>query len=344
MIGQTRSEPQSVSNGPRSNLHYSTCISMRIILDTDLAMGAPGSDIDDGFALALAHCDPDIQIDMITTVHGNTDVESATILTCYLADQLGIHHVPIVKGAATRLTRPELRKRPSPDVESRTSTRVLPTPGYGPAAMVEHVLAHPGEITVVAIGALTNLAIAISLEPKFAPAVKELVIMGGLFFGTMPDRTLPSEFNVWSDPEAAQCVLRSGIPQRWVGLDVTLKVRLTRAHAQELIDKGTEWGKFAGEYTLEWIDYLKKRWPGREEDLESAAMHDPLAVAVLTSPELCGWRDMNVSVIGGDGEARGVMIGDRRGNPNPPEANCKVATSVDAEAFLQHFLTLIGRL
>ena len=87
---------------------------VRIILDTDLAMGAPGSDVDDGFALALAHADPDISIELITTVNGNTDVESATILTAELARRLGIEEIPIVKGAAAAFTHPEIRRTPAP--------------------------------------------------------------------------------------------------------------------------------------------------------------------------------------------------------------------------------------
>ena len=79
----------------------------RIILDTDLAMGAPGSDVDDGFALALAHADPDISLEMITTVNGNTDVESATILSAELVRRLGITGVPIIKGAAASFTHPD---------------------------------------------------------------------------------------------------------------------------------------------------------------------------------------------------------------------------------------------
>ena len=67
----------------------------RIILDTDLAMGAPGSDIDDGFALALAHADPGIRLELVTTVNGNTDVESATLLTLELLEQLGLTEVPV---------------------------------------------------------------------------------------------------------------------------------------------------------------------------------------------------------------------------------------------------------
>lgn len=316
----------------------------RVILDTDLAMGAPGSDIDDGFALALAHADPEIGLELVTTVNGNTDVESATILTGELARRLGIEDVPIVKGAAASLTHPEVVRTPAEHVAALRDSVRPPDPGYAAVEIVRHVLANPGEITLVAIGPLTNVAAALVLEPRLASAVKEIVVMGGMFFGTMPRRTMPGEFNVWMDPEAAQAVLRSGAPQRWVGLDVTLQVRLTRDHARQLLAADTSFAPFAGESTLAWIDHIKQRSPGNARDADSCAMHDPLAVAVLTRPELCEFREVNASVVTGDGDARGVIVTDRLEGAEPPPSNCLVAVGVDADAFTERFLGLIAGL
>lgn len=314
---------------------------MRIILDTDLAMGAPGSDIDDGFALALAHADPEIELDLITTVNGNTDVESATILTGELARRLGLKNVPIHRGASAAYTHPEIKRTPADSVRALRDSAQPPEKGYAAVAIAEHILAHPGEITLVAIGPLTNVAAALVLEPRIATAVKEIVIMGGMFFGTMPSHDMPGEFNVWVDPEAAQAVLRSGAPQRWVGLDVTLQVRLTREHARRMLDAGTPFAPFAGEATLAWIDHLAARYPGSSDEADSCAMHDPLAVAVLTRPDLCEFREVTVSVVTGDGEARGVLLTDRREGAEPPAPNARVAVSVNADAFTERFLGLI---
>lgn len=316
----------------------------RIILDTDLAMGAPGSDIDDGFALALAHADPDIQIDLITTVHGNTDVESATILAGELSRRLGLSSVPVVKGAAAALTRPGDHRRPADHVSQLRATAARPAAGYAAVAMAEHVMAHPGEITIVAIGPLTNVAAALTLEPRLADHVREIVIMGGVFFGTMPNRDMAGEFNVWTDPEAAQAVLRSGMTQRWVGLDVTLQVRLTRDHAGRMLGAPSAFAPFAGESTLAWIDHVRELNPGSLLDADSCAMHDPLAVAVLTRPHLVQFRPAAVDVVTGEGPARGVMITDLLQGANPPPANCVVAASVDADAFTEHFLRMISDL
>ena len=313
----------------------------RIILDTDLAMGAPGSDIDDGFALALAHADPGIQLDLITTVNGNTDVESATILTGELVRRLEIADVPIVKGAAASFTHPEVTRKPADSVLALAADAAAPAEGYAAVEIAGHVMANPGEITIVAIGPLTNVAAAMVLEPRLAANVAEIVIMGGIFFGTMPDRRMPGEFNVWVDPEAAAAVLRSGAPQRWVGLDVTLKVRLTRAHAERMRSADTGFAPFAGEATLAWIEHTRRVHPGDPDAGNSCAMHDPLAVAVLTHPELVTFADAQVSIVTGDGAARGVMITDLLRSDAPPPANAQVAASVDAAAFTEHFLDLI---
>ena len=179
------------------------------------------------------------------------------------------------------------------------------------------------------------------LEPRLAANIAEIVIMGGVFFGTMPDRTMPGEFNVWVDPEAAAAVLRSGAPQRWVGLDVTLKVRLTRAHAELMRSSPTSFAPFAGEATLAWIEHSQKRDPGDPDKGDSCAMHDPLAVAAVTHPDLVTFVDAHVSIVTGDGQARGVMITDLLRSDVPPPANCQVAVAVDATAFTQHFLNLI---
>lgn len=315
----------------------------RIILDTDLAMGA-GADIDDGFALALAHADQDIQLELVTTVNGNTDIESATILTGVLMDRLSIDpsKTPLVRGAGTPLMYTEKHSDPAPHVAAMKSTARKPVSGqYASVAIAEHIMSHPGDITVVAIGPLTNIAMAILLEPRIRTAIKELVIMGGVFFGTMYSANKPGEFNVFSDPEAARAVLNSGIPQRWIGLDVTLQVRLSMDDAERLKSSESEFSQFAGQASATYIDYQAERFPGRKPRPTSVPMHDPLAVACVARPELCEYRDMAVDVITGDVKGRGIMIGDRLEMSDPPKPNCRVAVSVNAEAFREYFLSSI---
>ena len=155
----------------------------RVLLDTDLGMGEPGTEIDDGFALALAVADAGISLELVTTVNGNTDVDTATRLTMQLLERLGVS-VPVARGAMA----PLLRAHP----RSPEGTEVVLPPGadrsgrevsHAARHLVERVMADPGELTVVAIGPLTNVALALALEPRLATTVKEIVIMGGVYLG-----------------------------------------------------------------------------------------------------------------------------------------------------------------
>ncbi len=318
----------------------------RVILDVDLAMGAPGSDIDDGFALALAVADPDISLELVTTVNGNTDVATATALTLELLRRLE-QDVPVHRGVQVPLVRPQARHGSVPDdVEVRE-----PRPGAAATAMVEHVLANPGEITLVAVGPLTNVALAMRLHPDFAASLKALVIMGGVFNQNTNNARMPGEFNVWSDPEAAHVVLTSGLTARWVGLDVTLQVRVTRGEALAMEASERPFVSFAGKYTAAWIDHINdatSKGVGGVDD--SCAMHDPLAVAAVTHPQFLTWRDAYVQVELGD-RLRGAMVADYLEGDRGPDGssrqhpvNAQVAVAVDAAGFTQFFLGMITEL
>ncbi|RCK68822.1 nucleoside hydrolase [Desertihabitans brevis] len=308
-----------------------------MMLDVDLAMGAPGSDIDDGFALALALADPGISLELVTTVNGNTDVATATTLTLELLHRLGHPDVPVHRGARDPLLRPRVRQGEVPaGVERRE-----PRPGPAAMAMVDLVRANPGEITLVAVGPLTNVALAMRLDPTFAANLKSLVIMGGVFNQHTHALGMPGEYNVWCDPEAAAVVLGSGVVARWVGLDVTLKVRVTKEQAAQMEASGRAFASFAGRYTSAWIDHIVQRHP---EEGESCAMHDPLAVAAVTHPDLLTWREAHVVVETGD-RLRGAMVTDYLGSDWLPDgttarptANALVAQTVRADQFNQLFL------
>ncbi|HLT62345.1 MAG TPA: nucleoside hydrolase [Microlunatus sp.] len=315
----------------------------RVMLDVDLAMGAPGSDVDDGFALALALADPEITVELVTTVNGNTDVASATTLTLELLHRLGRPDIPVHRGAEVPLLRPRARVGSVPaDVVVRD-----PRPTPAAAALVEHVRADPGELTLVAVGPLTNVALAIRLDPGFAGSLKRLVIMGGIFDEPTHDAAMPGEFNIWNDPEAAQIVLGSGIKAQWVGLDVTRKVRLTKDDARAMEASGREFASFAGRYTVAWIDHLSGN---RAQAEESCAMHDPLAVAAVTHPELITWRDAYLQVETGD-RLRGAMLADYLGSSWAPDgrarsetANASIAVDVDPAGFTQFFMDKLKEL
>jgi purine nucleosidase len=317
----------------------------RLLLDTDLAMGSPGSDIDDGFALALALADPGLAVELVTTVNGNTDVDTATRLTLEILERLGRPEVPVARGSSAPLLRGSPR---SPE----GAEPVLP-PGVDASGrdvahaarhLVERVMAEPGRLTIVAIGPLTNVALALALEPRLATAVREVVVMGGVYLGHTNVAAMPGEFNFWVDPEAAAMVLASGAPLRLVGLDVTRQVRLTVQDASRLREAGGRFGSFAADCTDEWIAHLRRTVPGDEREHDSCALHDPLAVAAVNHPELLTWSDAHVRVETAGEHTRGVAVADLLTTEPAPRPNCRIAVGVDVEAFRTHLLEHLASL
>lgn len=324
----------------------------RIILDTDLAMGAPGSDIDDGFALALAVAEPELSVELVTTVNGNTDVDTATLLTLELLHRLGHPEIPVVKGASKPLRRPlhETAARLRAPEARRAVPARDPRAGYAAAAIVDLVMSGPvGRYTLVCIGPLTNAALALAMEPQLAETLDEVVIMGGVFLEHTNRRAMPGEFNIWVDPEAASMVLDSGAALRMVGLDVTLQVRFTVEQAERLKAKGRPFGEFAGQTAIGWIEHLQRTGRGPDNSSGSCAMHDPLAVAVVANPDLVTWRSASVAVETVGEVARGVTVADfldvdpMDGGPLAT-SNCTVATAVDSDGFTSYFLERIADL
>ena len=305
----------------------------RVLLDTDLAMGAPGSDIDDGFALALALADPAIALELVTTVGGNTDVDTATALSAQLLERLGRPDIPVVRGAGGPLRGAGRRGAGPPSPRAHAAVEIA-----------ERVLAAPGQLTIVPIGPLTNVALAMLLAPEVAGAVREIVLMGGAFLRHTNIAAMVGEFNVWRDPEAAAVVFDCGAPLRCVGMDVTTRVRLTHDDAARMAAGGGAFGAFAGACTREWIVHWDRTNPGATDQHGSCALHDPLAVAAVAHPELLTWRPAHVAVETQGRHTRGITVADLLTVENPPAANCEIATDVDVEGFRELFLGLVARL
>jgi purine nucleosidase len=317
----------------------------RIILDTDLAMGAPGSDIDDGFALALALADPGLSVDLVTTVGGNSDVDTSTRLCLELLEVLCRTDVPVVRGADRPLN-PAFRRldrQIDPQADRRSGWTGGPAGPVAASEIVARVMAEPGQVTIVAIGPLTNIALALMLEPQVAKAVREIVVMGGVYLGQTNVGSMPGEYNFWCDPDAAQIVLDSGAPLRLVGLDVTQQVRLDR-HDCAVLARGGRFARLAAGHTEAWIDFQERVKPREEIEQGSCALHDPLAVAAVVHPELVTWQKAHVAVERTSRITRGVAVADLLMWADPPTPNCRIATAVDAGAFRELFLERIAAL
>jgi len=302
-----------------------------VIIDTD-----PG--IDDALAIALAMRSPEVTVLALTTVYGNGEVRVTTRNARHLLERLGVKDVPVFAGAARPLVRP-----PAVAVETHGEEGLgyAPVPGAGtrgegggttgveaPGALLR-VLASAGEpVTVLALGPLTNLALALALDRELCcRMIREIMWMGGS--AGAPGNTTPvSEFNAWCDPEAARAVLDSPVPVRMVGLDATRCVFMPAALVGRMAAHPDAEIRWWAEMWRFYVDFHR-----RSEGLDGCIMNDPLAVGLLVRPDLGRWAPWYVEVGCGLGVTRGQTDRDRCGFPGPP-AGARVHPGADGEGAL----------
>jgi len=301
----------------------------RIIIDTD-----PG--IDDSLATLLAVASPEVQLEGVTVVHGNCSAEQGTINALSVLELAQASHVPVVKGCDLPLVQPSLLA-PETHGGQGLGYAQLPAPKTGPLPrrgcdfLTEKIMANPGEITLVAIGPLTNLAIAIRQEPRIIENVKEVFIMGGAM--RHEGNTTPlAEFNTFVDPHAAHIVYHSGMPITLVPLDVTYQVVLSKADVARLESLPSGIPKFIGDATrfyMEFHDEFQK--------IEGCVINDPLVLALTFVPGLCDYEEQYVDVDLSGGVSMGNTFADFYRMTGKP-ANMKVALGIRPREFLDLFL------
>ena len=304
-----------------------------IIYDTD-----PG--IDDAMALLLALRSPEIAIAGVTTVFGNSNVEATTRNALNLLHLAGRPDIPVAKGAARPMVLP-LGKTGEfvhgDDAMGNIGWRHPLDPALRPldqpAArfIVETVMANPRQITLVAVGPLTNLALALQLEPRIAQAVRNVVIMGGSVLA--PGNVSPTaEANIHNDPHAAALVFGAGWDLTMAGLDVTTAVHMDEAFFDELRRSGRPFGQFIGQIIPCYQQFHRERYGYQNGAVDT---HDPSAVAYLIDPTLFASQDWSM-VVPVDGPAKGATIADRRGYfLTTPRVRCLIG--VDEARFLEMF-------
>ena len=300
-----------------------------IILDCD-----PG--IDDALAIAFAHGHPGLDLLGITTVAGNVGLAKTTANALAVCEYIGAGGTPVTAGCAGPLLRPALDAR-QVHGESGLGGAVLPAPAGSPAPghaidyIIDTIAAAPGQITLVATGPLTNIALAVKREPRLADWVREFVIMGG---STGRGNTTPAaEYNIWADPEAAAAVFRAGWTVVMLGLDVTLRTGATPAVLQRMRDLGP----LGTELLLPALDQDKS-----EREPSGPPVHDVCAVAWVAAPEVFGLVPARVQVETAGPLTSGMTVIDFEapGSGAPggqgiqaEGGNARVAMSIDVDAF-----------
>lgn len=296
----------------------------KIILDCD-----PGHD--DAVALLLAHGNPDIELVGVTTVMGNATIDRTTYNALSVARVFGITGVPFARGAARPLVR-QVETAESIHGASGLDGPVLPEPEIEldprPAAqfLVETIMAaEPGEITLVATGALTNLALAARLEPAIVERVREVVLMGG--GAHVGNWSAVAEFNIVIDPEAAAIVFNEPWLVTMVGLDLTHQALATPEVRAAITAVGTGPSKF--------VDELMVFFQQSYEDAQGfdyPPVHDPCAVAYLIDPTLMRTVRAPIDIELSGGLTLGMTVVDLR-EPAGEDVTTQVAFDLDHARF-----------
>lgn len=299
----------------------------KIIFDVDTG-------IDDAMAMAYAVKASELEVLAFTTCFGNVPVEDATRNTLTVLEKLG-KQIPVYQGAAETFARGEkthwarhvhgedgLGNKRSDDILNFQAESQ-----YAPDFIIEQVKKHPHEITIIAVGPLTNIALAIQKDPEIVSLVKEVVIMGGAV--RVPGNTTPfAEANIHADPEAAEFVFASGIEVVLVGLDVTMQTLLPISKLQEWRETRKESAAFLADITEFYIDFYESTYPG----IGGCALHDPLAVGVVIDPSFVKMESIEVGVVT-EGEEVGRTFEQSNGG-----SKIRVCTEVDADRFVEHFV------
>jgi purine nucleosidase len=300
----------------------------RIIIDTD-----PG--VDDALAVLLALASPEIQLEALTTTQGNVTLEKATRNALSVLELACAGHIPVASGSLLPLVQP-LRASAAVHGESGIGNSQLPepqtqaVPQHAVDYLIERVLAEPNEINLFAIGPLTNIAMAVRKEPRFANAVKELVVMGGAILE--PGNVTPlAEFNIYVDPHAAHIVFHSGIPITLIPLDVTHKCLFKQEHVDRLMKISSPISRFISDAAEVYLN------ASFALGFNGSSLHDPLTLATIIAPEWLTLREYYVDVDISGGPSMGKTFADILNVTKKP-ANMKVAMSVRGEEFVQLFV------
>jgi pyrimidine-specific ribonucleoside hydrolase len=306
-----------------------------LVIDTD-----PG--IDDALAILLALASPEVDLRLVTTVHGNVDLALTTENALRVLHLAGRSDVPVAAGAQASLIHPQPERAGHVHgAEGLGGVQLPPSPAAvdpRPAvvALAELLVASPEPVTVAAIGPLTNIALLLAVFPEAAARIDRLVVMGGSAWrgGNV---TAAAEFNIWSDPEAAAAVFGSTVPTVMVGLDVTLATVLTEQGIARFAGAGPV-GATAAAILQQYLDHARDAY-----GVPGVAVHDALALTEAIVPGTLGTVRRDVVVDTTLGAGRGQTLVDRRSVATSPTA-VAVAEEVDSAAALEFLVSRLAGL
>ena len=316
----------------------------KIIFDTDFVFPPQ----DDAMALIFAVNCPEIQILGVTTVAGNMNVDRATVDALKVLEIAGREDIPVFRGA----NRPLVHEKD--DFAAKTHGRwwsdepaTAPPGGFAKKKeesrsavdfIINTVMQNPGEVKILAIGPLTNIAMAIQMQQGFAKNVKQLVIMGGAV-ASLPDgggnQTPNAEFNFWVDPEAAKVVLRSGIPIILSPLNVSRKSKFSREWYDKIVAVDTPITRLVKE----------RLGPGFEKNPDRVGlMFDQIAAATLIDPGIATTAELYVDVDINHDLNYGVSVGGKQLWPGA-EGSHKITVQYDLdwERFIKLYVERVTR-
>ena len=309
-----------------------------IILDCD-----PGHD--DAMAIVLAVGNPGINLIGVTTVGGNQSLDKVTYNARSVLEATGATTIPVHAGCDRPLVRPlgvaaSIHGQSGLDgVELPKPSRPL-DPGHAVNWIVDTIMAaEPKTITLVPTGPLTNIAMAVRMEPRIVERVKEVVLMGGgVHVGNW---SAVAEFNIKTDPEAAHIVFHEAWPVTMVGLDLTHQALCTPAVQSRIDAIDTDLSRFCSGL----MDFFRASYRDNQ-DFVDPPVHDPCTVAYLIDPSVVSTRRCPVDIELADGPTLGMTVADLRG-PEPSAKDChtQVAVHLDFEKFwdlIVNAITTIG--
>jgi inosine-uridine nucleoside N-ribohydrolase len=325
---------------------FSQTAPRRVIIDTD-----PG--IDDAMAILLALNSPELKVEALTVVPGNVNAAQGLANALKIVSLAGRCDVIVAGGAQHPLNQKLITaefwhgKNGLAGVELPAS-KCKADPRFGPDLIIEMVHKYPHELTLIPIGPLTNIALAVSKDPSIATLVRDIVIMGGSITGGNVNGA--AEANIYNDPEAAQIVFNAGWTVTMIGSDVGERTLMTRKHLNDLeASRGPQ-----SDFIAKLADFYVTR--SEKSGYPGAAMYDPLAVATVIDPTLVTLKDMHVDVETKGEFTRGETVANRMGSIENNvlhgdhyeiegvielKPNARVCLASDADRFLNLFVNRI---